>query len=114
MTAPATLPAPRTNFAVSGINTWVDDVANADIIAAVGDFTGGASEDLFTLSAHGLADGDVLHVLGQTAYGALTGGVGTRCVVNELSSSTFQCTTDGSTVIENTADGTVIFLKGRI
>jgi hypothetical protein len=33
--------------------------------------------------------------------------------VNELSSSTFQCTTNGTTVIENTADGTVVFLKGN-
>ena len=84
----------------------------ADIIVAAGDFTGGAAEDLFTLTAHGLVDGDVVYCIGQTAMGTVLGGVGGRFVVNELSSSTFQLTTNGTTVVENTADGTAVFIKG--
>lgn len=113
MTVPRTLPAPRRNLTDAGAASRFDEIASTDIIVATGDFTGGASEDLFTLSAHGLVDGDVLYCIGQTAKGTVTGGAGTRAVVNELSSSTFQLTTDGTTVIENTADGTAFFLKGN-
>lgn len=113
MSVPKTLPAPRRNLTAAGTITRFDEVASTDIIVAVGDFTGGASEDLFTLTAHGLVDGDVLYVMAQSAQGGVTGGPGTRCVVNELSSSTFQLTSDGSTTIENTADATVTFLKGN-
>jgi hypothetical protein len=111
MTVPATLPAPRSNLTQSGISSWVDDVAAADIIVALGDFTGGASEDLFTLTSHGLVDGDVLYSLAQSAIGAITGGDLTRCVVEQLDANTFQCETDAGATIENTADGTVVFLK---
>lgn len=112
MTVPKTLPAPRRNLAGVGLTSRDTGIASSDIIVALGDYTGGAAEDLFTLASHGLVDGDVLYVVWQSAVGAITGGEGTRCVVNELSSSTFQCTTDGTTTIENTADGTVAFIKG--
>lgn len=114
MSVPKTLPAPRRNQTDAGQATRFDDLVAADfILAAVGDYTGGAAEDLFTLASHGLVDGDVIYCVAQTAKGTVTGGVGLRAVVNELSSSTFQLTTDGSTVIENSADGTAFFLKGN-
>lgn len=105
------LPAPRQNLTMTGIRSLASDVASTDIKVAVGDYTGGASEDLFTLSAHGLVDGDVVFVVAQSAQGAITGGPGTRCIVNELSSSTFQVQNAAGSTIENTADGTVTFLK---
>lgn len=114
MSIPKTLPAPRRNQTDAGHATRFDDLVAADfVLAAAGDFTGGAAEDLFTLSSHGLVDGDILYCVGQTAKGTVTGGIGTRAVVNQLDANTFQLTTDGSTVIENTADGTAHFLKGN-
>jgi hypothetical protein len=112
MTVPKTLAAPRRNLTTAGMAGRLDDIASTDIIVAAGDFTGGASEDLFTLSTHGLSDGDILYAVYQTAVGGVTGGVGTRAVVNALDANTFQLTTNGTTVIENTADATVIFVKG--
>jgi len=116
MSAPATLPAPARNRNNSGFSDRAADITSSDIIVAVGDYTGGAAEDLFTLAAHGLISGDVLHVLWQSAMGAVTGGESTRAVVKYLSSSTFQLCSDTalSTVIENSADGSVCFVKGRI
>ena len=111
MSVASTLPAPRMNRTAAGLRSAASDIVAADLIVAVGDFTGGASEDLFTLSSHGLVDGDVLYALFETATGAITGGVGTRCVVNELSSSTFNVQDADGDTIENTADGTVVFLK---
>lgn len=113
MTVPATLPSPRRNLTQAGLMSRFSAVASTDIIVAAGDYTGGASEDLFTLTSHGLVDGDILYVVSVSAQGAVTGGAGTRCVVNQLDANTFQLTSDGSTVIENTADGTVVFLKGN-
>ena len=116
MTAPATFPAPARNWSAAGFGDRAADLASTDIIYAAGDYTGGASEDLFTLSSHGLIDGDCLHVLWQSAMGAVTGGEGTKAFVKYVSSSTFQLCSDTalSTVIENTADGSVCFVKGRI
>jgi len=91
-----------------------DVVSSSTLKVAAGDFTGGASEDLFTLSSHGLKTGDVLHVLWQSAMGGVTGGVGTRCLVKSVSSSTFHVTDLAGTTIENTADATVIFLAGNV
>lgn len=114
MSVPKTLPAPRRNQTDAGGNGRYDELVAADfVLAAVGDYTGGAAEDLFTLASHGLVDGDILYCVAQTAKGTVTGGVGTRFIVNELSSSTFQLTSDGSTVVENSADGTAYFLKGN-
>lgn len=113
MTVPATLPAPRSNLTESGLSTWVDDVAAADLIFAAGDFTGGASEDLFTLASHGLSDGDVLYPVWQSVIGGITGGILTRCVVADSDANTFRCDNAAGTLIENTADANVAFLKTR-
>lgn len=114
MTTPTAFPAPRSNWTSAGFGDRVADLASTDIIVATGDYTGGAAEDLFTLAAHGLSSGDVLHVIWQSVVGGVTGGEGTRAVALVASSSTFQLTTDGSTVIENTADATVAFVKGDV
>jgi hypothetical protein len=114
MTAPDSYPAPASNWTSAGFGDKVADITASDIIVAVGDFTGGTEEDNFTLTAHGLVSGDVVHVLWQSAMGAVLGGEGTRAVVLWKHADRFQLTSDGSTVIENTADGTVVFLKGRV
>lgn len=113
MTVPKTLPAPRRNLIDSGMATRFDDIASTDVLVLVGDFTGGASEDIFTLASHGLLSGDVVIVAGQSAQGVVSAGIGTRAVALVLSSSTLQLTTDGSTIIENTADGTAYVLKAN-
>ena len=113
MTANLQLPAPLANLTAAGIRDSVSDITSSDIIVAAGDYTGGAAEDLFTLSSHGLVSGDVLWVLWESAKGGVTGGEATRAIVKYLSSSTFQLTSDGTTIIENTADATVVFLKSR-
>lgn len=113
MTVPTTLSAPRRNLTSAGIISRVSGVAAADIIVALGDFTGGASEDLFTLTAHGLVSGDILYYVDSATQGVVTGGPGTRCVVLRLDADTFHLTSDGTIVIENTADGTGVFLKGN-
>lgn len=113
MTVPKTEPAPRRNRTTAGLFSRNSGVASGDIVVALGDYTGGASTNMFTLTAHGLTTGDVLYVVDQDAQGAITGGPGTRVVALVVSSSVFQCTTDGTTEIVNTADGTVIFLKGN-
>lgn len=111
MTVPNSLPAPRKNLSSAGMATRFDDITSTDVLVAAGDFTGGASEDLFTLSSHGLLTGDVVAVIGQSAQGVVSSGAGTRAIVSVLSSSTFQLTTNGTTIIENTADGTAYLLK---
>lgn len=106
-----TLPAPGRNVTSSGLRDRATDVATSSTIkVASGDYTGGASDDMFTLASHGLETGNHLHVLWQSATGAATGGEGLHCLAKKLSSSTFQITDLAGTVIENTADGTVVFL----
>lgn len=111
MSVPVTLPAPRRNLTDAGMASRFDDLASADILVAVGDFTGGANEDMFTLASHGLSSGDVVAVLGQTQQGVVSSGPATRAIAKVISSSVFQLTTDGTTVIENTADGTAYIVK---
>lgn len=113
MTVPKTLPAPRRNLKGSGMAGRFDDIVAADIAVAAGDYTGGAAEDLFTLASHGFISGDVVAVLGQTAKGTVTGGAGLRAIVKYLTSSTFQLTSDGTTVIENSSDGTAFLLRAN-
>jgi len=109
------LPAPRSNLTATGLRDRGTDVVTASTLkVAAGDYTGGASEDLFTLASHGLKTGDVLHVLWQSAMGAVTGGVGLKCLAKYVSSSTFHITDLDGTTIENTADGTVMFLAGNV
>ena len=116
MSVPSTIPAPASNLAGAGQRDRADTIVGADLIVAVGDYTGGAADDMFTLSAHGLISGDHLHVLYQTVMGGVTGGVLTRGIVKVLSSSTFQLYSDSelSVAIENSADATVVFIKGRV
>lgn len=114
MAVPKALPSPARNVSGAGVHSLISTIVGADLIVAVGDYTGGAEEDLFTLSSHGLKTGDTVHVLWQDAMGVVTGGEATRALVLVLSSSTFQLTTNGTTIIENSADGTVILLKGQV
>jgi hypothetical protein len=106
-----TLPSPRRNLTPTGLRDRAADVATSSTIkVATGDFTGGASEDLFTLSSHGLASGDMLYVLWQSAMGVVTGGEGLQCYADVASSSTFHLTDSAGNTIENSADGTVVLL----
>lgn len=113
MTVPTTLPFPRSNMTAANRMSWASAVTGSDIIVAVGDYTGGAADDLFTLASHGLVDGDRLTLVSQSAIGTVLGGVGTRAFVQVLSSSTFQLASNRAltTIIENTSDGTAVFLK---
>lgn len=112
MSVPSSLPAPAQNRTAAGFVGTADDLAAADILVAVGDYTSGASEDMFTLSSHGLVTGDYVWLLYKSDVGAATGVIGTGYRVKVLSSSTFQLTTRAKVVVENTADGTVVLLKG--
>jgi len=112
MGVPTGLPAPAINLTDAGFSDAASDVVAADIIVAVGDYTGGAAEDLMTATAHGLVTGDYVFLLHKVAAGAVTGVVGTRFRVKYLSANTFQLTDTAGTVIENTADGaSIVFLK---
>ena len=113
MTVPKTLPAPRRNQTDAGSASRYSAIASTDIIVALGDFTGGASEDMFTLTSHGLSSGDILYCLGQTAVGVVGLGNGSRHVVKAVDANVFQLTSDGTVVNDNTADGTAYFLKGN-
>ncbi len=113
MTVPTSFPAPRQNRSEAGIHTAISTIVAADLKVALGDYTGGASEQLWTLTSHGLVSGDVVHCVFQDTMGAVVGGEGTRWYVKKLSSSTFQLYSDATlaTVSTNTADGTAAFLK---
>jgi hypothetical protein len=113
MTVPKTLPAPRRNQTDAGEASRYSAIASTDIVVATGDFTGGASEQLFTSSSHGLSDGDIVYCLGQSQMGVVLGGNGTRAIVDAVDANTFHLTTDGTTSLANTADGTAYLLKGN-
>jgi hypothetical protein len=111
------LPAPAQNLTAAGLQDRATDLVTSTTIRyAAGDFTGGAAEQLWTLTAHGLASGDVVHCLWQSAMGAVVGGEGTRWYVKVLSSSTFQLFSDSAlaTVSTNTVDGNAVFLTGNV
>jgi hypothetical protein len=81
-------------------------------IVATGDFTGGAAENLFTMTAHGLVDGNRLYLIFESAAGVVGGyAAGDTLIVKKLTADTFQLTTDGTTVATNTADGTAVLLN---
>jgi hypothetical protein len=107
MTVPATLPSPRRNLTQDGIISRFSGIVSTDIIVALGDYTGGAASNMFTLTSHGLVTGDVLYAVQQDTQGAILGGPGTRVAVTVTSSSVF------TVPVTNTADGTVVFLKGN-
>jgi hypothetical protein len=111
------LPAPAQNLTAAGLQDRATDFAtSATIRVAVGDFTGGAAEQLFTLTSHGMASGTVVHCVWQSAMGTVVGGEGSRWYVKSLSSSTFQLYSDSAlaTVSTNTVDGTAVFISGDI
>lgn len=114
MTAPTALPAPRRNLTAAGVMDRAADVVAADLVYATGDYTGGAAEDLFTATAHGLVSGDHVHCIWQSAMGVVTGGEGTHAIVVKLSANTFTLTNLAGTALEHSADGTAFFLKGDI
>lgn len=113
MTVPRSFPRPLRNVTEAGVHSAISSIAAADLKVALGDFTGGAAEQLFTLTAHGLVSGDIVHCVWQDTMGAVAGGEGTRWYVKKLSSSTFQLYSDAAltTVSTNTADGTAALLK---
>ena len=115
MTVPSTLPFPRANLSEATLYSWASAVTGSDIIVAAGDYTGGTPEDKFTLSTHGLVTGDVLTLVSQSVIGTVLGGVGTRAFVKKTDADVFQlCSNrEATTVIENTADGTAVFLKSK-
>lgn len=84
--------------------------AGATVIAA-GDFTGGASEDLFTATAHGFEDDDVVALVAESAAGVVTGAVGDTFVIGDAAANTFRLYDSAGTLIENTADGTAVFAR---
>lgn len=105
-------PAPAQNRTRAGIIGAADDLVAADLIVAAGDFTGGTPEDEFNLTAHGCITGDYVWLLWKSALGAVTGRLGTAFRVKIVDANSFQLTDLAGTVIENTADGTAVFLKG--
>ncbi len=113
MTVPKSSPAPAKNRTAAGNATRFSTIASTDLIVALGDFTGGANENMFTLTTHGLTSGDILYYVDSATQGVATGGPGTRFVALVIDANIFQLTSDGTTVIVNTADGTGIFLKGN-
>lgn len=86
-------------------------VNDARMLVAAGDFTGGTPEDEFNATAHGVVDGDRLLLLYESAAGVVTGAIGDVFIAKIVDANSFQLTTDGTTVVENTADGTAIFLN---
>jgi hypothetical protein len=100
MTVRTSLPGPRTNRTRSGFIGLADDLAGTDLVVAAGDFTGGTPEDEFNW------------LLYKSAAGVVTGRAGTRFRVKKVDADSFQITDTAGTVIENTADGTAVFLKG--
>jgi len=112
MSVPTGLPAPAINHTLAGSIALADDVASTDILVAAGDFTGGTPEDEFNLTAHGLVAGDYVFLLWKSAIGVVTATPGTKFRVTINSADSFTLTTLAGVVVENTADGTAVFLKG--
>jgi hypothetical protein len=112
MSVPSTQPAPAMNRTAAGFAAAASDVTGSDILYTVGDYTGGATAHMFTLTAHGLATGDYLFLLYKSAAGTVTGRAGTKFRVKIATANVFQLTDLAGTVIENTADGNAVFLKG--
>lgn len=109
----ANTPSPRSNRTRAGFIGAADDLAGTDLIVAAGDYTGnGDGEDLFTLTAHGLITGDYVWLLYKSAAGVVNGRPGTRFRVKKANVDDFQITTLAGVVVEHSADGTAVFLKG--
>lgn len=113
MSVPTGAPAPRRNMTRAGITDLVSDLAGTDILVAAGDFTGGTPDDEFNLTAHGLTEGDYLFLLYKSAAGVVTGAVGSRFRAALVDANSFQLNTAAGVLVENTADGTAVFLKAN-
>src|SRR5690242_3047618 len=113
MSVPLAFPHPFRNQSEAGVHSLISSITSSDLRFAAGDYTGGASEQLWTLASHGMASGDVVFCLWQSAMGGVIGGEGSRWYVKVLSSSTFQLYSDAAlaTVSTNTADCNAAFLK---
>ena len=89
------------------------EVRQATPLVTEGDFTGGTTEDIFVLAAHGLVAGDALLLQHKDAAGVLTGisaGDIVYVIATGLTSANFSVSaTAGGSIIENTADGTAVF-----
>lgn len=106
------LPAPAQNRTRAGFLDAASDLAVADLLVTSGDYTGGTPEDEFNLTAHGLVKGDYVFLLYKSAEGVVTGRVGTKFRVTINTADSFCLTDLAGVTIENTADGTAVFLKG--
>lgn len=104
---------PRSSRSRTGFLAAADDIASTDLVVATGDYTGGTPEDEFNLTAHGLITGDYIWLLHKATAGVVTGRVGTCFRVKIVDANSFQLTDKSGTVIENTADGVAVFLKGN-
>jgi hypothetical protein len=80
-------------------------------VVAVGDFTGGTVADQFTLTAHGLSSGNRLFLIWESDPGVVTGGALEFYAVKRHDDDIFQLTDAAGAVIENSADGTAVFLN---
>jgi hypothetical protein len=106
------LPAPLRNKTRAGGIGLADNLAGTDVIVAAGDFTGGTPDDEFNATGHGLTDGDYVWLLYKSALGVVTGRVGTRFRALTVDANSFQITNLAGVLVENTADGTAVFLRG--
>lgn len=106
------IPAPAQNRTKTGFLDAAADLAVTDFLVAAGDYTGGTPEDEFNLTTHGLVKGDYVFLLYKSAAGVVTGSVGSKFRVTLNGADSFCLTDLAGTTIENTADGTAVFLKG--
>lgn len=98
-------------------DAMVQTVILPNLIVATGDFTSGATEDLFNpaiATGHrGLEEADPLKLLYKAASGTVTGiSANTTVYAKSVTPTAFELSaTAGGNVIENTADGLVIFVR---
>lgn len=112
MSVPAGIPSPRSNRTRAGFISAADDLVATDILVTVGDENGGTVDDQFTLASHGLVTGDYVWLLWKSLLGTVTGRVGTQYRVVWATANIFSLKDAAGTAVENTADGTAVFLKG--
>lgn len=98
-------------------DAYVQNVILPNLIVAAGDFTGGTTEDMFTPVAAtgygGLEEADPLKLLYKSAAGVVVNiAAGTTVYAKSVTMSAFELSaTAGGADIENSADGTAIFIK---
>lgn len=94
----------------------VNAILGNSLIVAAGDFTGGTTEDEFVAAQtglHGLEETDTLRLLYKSASGVVTGiAADTVVYAKSVRPDGFElAATSGGADIENSADGTAIFVK---